>query len=144
MDETRVAIMNDEGTCFMMEGSAHNTYCSLAVKTQEEKKALFNHINSPDKKLGDFVNMEINLKNVYAETCTYINKETGEATPGVRMVLIDADNVAYASSSSGIYNALTKIFQLFGLPSSWKTPLKVRVKQISAGDNKRVYTLELV
>lgn len=141
-DELKV--MNDEGTCFITEGSGQRSYCSLPASTDDEKKYLFNLINSPQEKLGDYVNMEIKIANVYAETCTYTNVETGEAQNGVRIILIDDKGKGYSSSSIGVFTSLTKIFKLFGEPHTWTKPIKAKVKQVNKDSTKRVYTLELV
>lgn len=88
--------------------------------------------------------MEINLKHVYAETIMFIDQETGEGTPGVRMVFIDDKGVSYQAASKGVYSCTQKLFQIFGMPSEWKKPVKIRPKEISKGPNSNVLVFEIV
>lgn len=141
---TNLSITNDAGNMLLVTGSSNNSFCSLNPKTQEDKIKFYNSISAPDKKLGDMINMDIMMRHVYAEECTYSDKQTGEVQPGVRIVIIDDSGASYNTSSIGIYNSLSRIFQIFGTPQTWKSAMKVRVKQITPSDDKRVLTLELV
>lgn len=119
------------------------SYSSLVPKTDEEKSMFFNLINNPTKKLRDAINMEIKLKHVYAETVDFIAEETGDITPGVRMVFISDDNVSYQSASVGIFNCTKKLFSLFGEPSKWKKPITIIPRQVSKGEKKVVLTFDI-
>lgn len=142
-ENTNIEVVNDSGD-MLLSSSGRATFCSMNPKTQKEKIEFYNAISSPEKKLVDMINMEIKIKHVYAEECTYIDKRTGEESPGVRIVIIDDTGKSYSTSSIGIYNSLTRIFKIFGFPQTWKEAMKVRVKQITPSDDKRVITLELV
>lgn len=144
MENTAVAITTDDNKCFLMTGDSHKQYSSLVPQSMEEKKAFYNAINSPTDSLKNYINMELDIRHVYAETCTYVSKETGEATPGVRIVLIGADGKSYNTSSQGVFNCLSKIFAIFGEPATWSEPVRVRVKQLSKEANKNVLLLEMV
>lgn len=135
---------NDNGTCFLLADSSHQQYSSWLPQTMEEKKAFYNAINSPSAPLKNFINMELNIRHVYAETCTYVSKDTGELTPGVRIVLLDGEGNSYNTSSQGVFNCLSKIFAIFGQPNTWTEPVRVRVKQLSKEANKNVLLLEMV
>lgn len=137
-------IQNDNESCFLLTDSSHQQYSSWVPMTKEEKVAFYNAINSPSESLKDFINMELEIKHVYAETCTYISKETGEPMPGVRIVLLSPDGKSYNTSSQGVFNCLSKIFAIFGQPATWTEPVKVRVKQLSKEANKNVLLLEMV
>lgn len=140
--KNEIAKVSDTG-CFLVEGSSKASYSSIAPKTIEEKKAFFNAVNSPVRSLRECINMTINLKHVYAETCEYIDDD-GVVTPGVRMVFIDADGVSYNTSSKGILNGITKIFTIFGMPNTWKSPLPVIIRQKSIAADKNVLIIECV
>lgn len=137
-------IVDDSGKMTLFGGSSQATFSSIVPKTQDEKVAFYNAINAPTAKLGDFINMEIEVANVYAEECEYVNKETGEIVPGVRIILFGPDMKAYSTSSKGVFNCLSKIFTIFGHPSSWEAPIKVRVKQVSPSADRKVLLLEMV
>lgn len=143
-ESTAIVQTDDSGKYEVFGGSAHQTFSSFVPKTFDEQIDFYNMINAPAKKLGDFINMNISIKHVYAEECEYLDKETGELIPGVRIVLIDAQNVSYSTSSKGVFNCLTKIFKIFGHPAVWAAPINVMVKQITPSENRRVLLLEMV
>lgn len=120
------------------------TYCSWNPQTVEEKKAFFNLINSPSKSVGDMVNKEIHLRHVYAETCEFINAETGEATPGIRMVLVDENGESYQTCSKGMYTSISKMLSILGDPAGWDAPVNILIKSIRKGANKNVLVFDLV
>lgn len=134
----------DDGRYQLDFNSAQSTYSSLEPKTQEEKVAFFNAVNSPDKRLKEMVNLEVEVSHIYAETIDFIDKETGEATPGVRIVLISPDGVAYQASSKGVYSSVAKLLKIMGAPSTWKKPVKIRPKEISKGADRNVLVFDLV
>lgn len=138
-----LAIQNDNG-CFMLAGSGMHSYCSLVPKNEEQQINLFNSINSPQKKLKDMINLEISVRHVFAEECEYIDKETGESMPGVRIVLIDENGESYSTSSRGIFNGLSKLFALFGTPEHWKKAVKLKIRQVSVATDKNVLVFDIV
>lgn len=110
-------------------------FSSMAVDTPQQKATLFKAMNNPEKRIGDCINMEIDVKDVFCEVVTCTNKESGEVTQCPRIVLIDKDGVGYQAVSIGIYSALKKVFAVFGTPT-WETPIKIKIVQISKGDRK--------
>lgn len=137
-------ITDDSGTLTLFGGSQKATFSSFVPESLDDKKKFFNAINNTDGKLSDLINMEIVIKDVYAEECEYVNEETGELTPGVRIILFTPDGKGYSTSSKGVFNCLSKIFAIFGHPSTWTEPLKARVKQISPAKDRKILLLELV
>ena len=117
------------------------SFCSMAVTSNEERKALYRAMNNPDKRLKDCINLTINVRDIYVETVELTNPETGELLPNQRIVLIDTDGVSYQCVSVGIFSALKKLIQLFGAPT-WDDGLPVVVKQINKKD-RSMLTLEL-
>lgn len=134
----------DEGNFLLDFSSKRNSFCTFTPTNQEEKIDFYNQVNTPQKRLKEMINMEINLKHVYAETIMFIDQETGEGTPGVRMVFIDDKGVSYQAASKGVYSCTQKLFQIFGMPSEWKKPVKIRPKEISKGPNSNVLVFEIV
>jgi hypothetical protein len=136
----------EENENFIMDLTAPRTvaYSSIDVTkaSDAEKKAYFNAINSSDKRLGDEINNEIDLKNVYVEIVELHDDKTGEMTKAPRIVLIDDKGNGYTCVSTGIFSSLKKIFQVFGMPETWKTPIKLKVKQITKGE-KKILTLAI-
>ena len=115
--------------------TARMQYCTMKAETPEAKAKLYNIMNNPDKRLGDCINMTINAQDLYVEIVDCRNEETGEVSPAPRIVIIDDKGVGYQCVSVGIYSALKKVIQIFGAPT-WKTPVKLEVKQITKGAKK--------
>lgn len=127
----------------MMETVAAQQYMSFNPQTPEEKSMLFNAVQNPDKRLSDIVGETIEIKHVLAEMVELPNEKTGEMNTAPRIVFIDPKGTSYVSVSVGIYNSVRKVFQVFGEPSTWDKPLKVKVKQINKAD-KRILTIEVL
>lgn len=136
-------ITSDSGNSLLVNDSRRQCFSSWTPKTMEERKAYYNAINMPGQKLSECVNMPLKIQHIYAETCDYRDRETGESIPGVRIVILDDKGKSYNTSSIGVYNCLSKIFQIFGTPNQWTAPLSVKVKQIAPEPNKKVLLLEV-
>lgn len=134
---TALAAM-DEDERFIMDLTAERKtqFCSMIPKNEDEEIVLFNAMNNPDKRIGDCINMTINVKHVFCEVVTCVNRETGETNMCPRIVLIDTDGVGYQAVSLGVFSALKKIFAIKGSPTTWKKPVKLQVVQITKGDRK--------
>lgn len=111
-------------------------FCSMKPKNEDEEIILFNAMNNPEKRIGDCINMTIEVKDVYCEVVTCINNDTGEHTLCPRIVLIDKNGIGYQAVSLGVYSALKKVFAVKGEPSTWKKPVKLKVLQITKGERK--------
>lgn len=134
---TALAVM-DEDERFIMDLTAERKtqFCSMVPKNEDEEIVLFNAMNNPEKRIGDCINMTINVKHVFCEVVTCVNRETGETNMCPRIVLIDTDGVGYQAVSLGVFSALKKIFAIKGSPTTWKKPVKLQVVQITKGDRK--------
>lgn len=134
---TALAVM-DEDERFIMDLTAERKtqFCSMIPKNEDEEIVLFNAMNNPEKRIGDCINMTINVKHVFCEVVTCVNRETGETNMCPRIVLIDTDGVGYQAVSLGVFSALKKIFAIKGSPTTWKKPVKLQVVQITKGDRK--------
>lgn len=134
---TALAVM-DEDERFIMDLTAERKtqFCSMIPKNEDEEIVLFNAMNNPEKRIGDCINMTINVKHVFCEVVTCVNRETGETNMCPRIVLIDTDGVGYQAVSLGVFSALKKIFAIKGSPTTWKKPVKLQIIQITKGDRK--------
>ena len=122
--------------------SAQTQFCSMTANTHEEKAAMYNAMNNPNKRLADCINMQIKAKDLYIEVVNCTNEETGEVNACPRIVIIDDKGVSYQAVSIGIYSALKKVIQVFGAPT-WDKPVTLEVKQITKGSRKML-TLNVV
>lgn len=136
--------LTDDGKYSLDFSSAKASYCSLVPKTQEEKINFFNAVNSPTKRLKEMVNLEIEVKDIYAEIINFTNTETSEIVPGVRIVLISPTGESYQTSSKGIFSSLSKLLKIMGEPNTWKKPVKIRPKEVSKGADSNVLIFDLV
>ena len=95
-------------------GGEVQAVCSVDAVDPETKAIVFNAANNPDHKVKDFVNKQIAVKDIYAETIEIANEETGE---------------------------IIKVPRIYGAPT-WEPPLKVVIKQKSVGKGS-MFTLQM-
>lgn len=131
---------NKELTIF--NGANNKVYCSLHVETTEDKKKLFNTLESCDLLLNDCVGQAIAIKDVYVEE-KQVQDDEGNLKTKFRTILFDEVGQTYATGSYGIYNILRKIFSIYGTPDKWTEPLKVEVAKKNIGNGKSSLTLIL-
>lgn len=135
---------NEKNELTLFSGVKQNVYCSKLVKTEEEKKQLFNALETCDALLNDCVGTEIELKDIYVEERQTVDEETGELKTKYRTILFDVNGQTYVTGSYGIYNIIKKIVRIYGLPTEWENPLKVKVAKRPIGNGKQSLTLTLV
>lgn len=135
---------NEKNELTLFSGVKQNVYCSKLVETEEEKKQLFNALETCDALLNDCVGTEIELKDIYVEERQTVDEETGELKTKYRTILFDVNGQTYATGSYGIYNIIKKIVRIYGLPTEWENPLKVKVAKRPIGNGKQSLTLTLV
>lgn len=142
MENTNIAVFNDDGLNLIADLTAPSTsaFCSLIPQTEDEEKILYNATMSPAKRVGDCINETINLRHVFCEIITVTNEETGEVSRVPRTVLIDDNGIGYQCVSTGIFNAIKKLFAVKGMPDTWVKPVTVKVQQISKG-KRQILTL---
>ena len=139
-------VKNEEvkGELTLFSGIKQNVYCSKIAETEKEKKELFNALESCDALLNDCVGQEIEIKDIYVEEKHVVDEESGELKTKFRTILFDVNGQTYATGSYGIYNILKKIVSIYGLPTTWEKPLKVKVAKRPIGNGKSSLTLTLV
>lgn len=126
----------------LFNGNVGNTFCSKVVETDEERKELFNALETCDALLNDCVGQEINIKDIYVEEREIVD-DTGEVKKKYRTILFDANGQTYATGSYGIYNIIKKLIVIYGMPT-WKDGIKVKVAKRPIGNGKTTLTLTLV
>jgi hypothetical protein len=138
------AVYDDDSRFIIDLTSRTTSYCSMKATTAAEKADLYNAMNAPANRLKDCINEVIEIKDVFVEVVHCTNTETGERVPVPRTVLIDSKGAGYQAVSSGIFNALKKLFAIFGEPHTWTAPIKVKIKQISKSATNNILTFEIV
>ena len=134
----------NKGELTLFSGIKQNVYCSKITESEEDKKKLFNALESCDVLLNDCIGQEIEIKDIYVEEKQVVDEATGELKTKFRTILFDKSGQTYATGSYGIYNVLKKIVQIYGLPTNWEKPLKVKVAKRPIGNGKQSLTLTLV
>jgi len=142
-EKNEIVVKNESS---IVSNTMKDTYCSVNPSTIEEKKKLFNAIESCDLLLNDCVGEEINLKNVYIDRKEVCDEATGELRYKYRTILFDENGKTYVTGSYGIYNILMRIFSIYGEPTVWNEPVKVKVakRAMSKDKSKSVLTLVLL
>lgn len=135
---------NQKNELTLFSGITQNVYCSKTAESEKEKKELFNALESCDVLLNDIVGTIIEIKDIYVEEKEVADSETGEVKTKYRTILFDVEGKTYATGSYGIYNVLKKIVGIYGLPTTWEKPLKVKVAKRPIGNGKSSLTLTLV
>lgn len=128
----------------LFTGVQNKVYCSKKAENEKEKKALFNALESCDALLNDCVGQEIEIQDIYVEEKEVVDDETGELKTKFRTIIFDKSGQTYATGSYGIFNVMKKIIQIYGLPETWETPIKVKVAKRPIGNGKQSLTLTLV
>ena len=144
----------------MLRQNVEDTYCSIQPKTIEEKKALYNALETCDNLANNCIGAKFGLKDVYVEKRVRKYDEELE-TPEVdengvvhevgkvektkyRTILFAEDGTTYATGSYGIFNSVSKIIGSFGEPSTWEKPIMVEIAKRPIGDGKSTLTLKLI
>lgn len=135
---------NEKNEITLFSGVKNNIYCSVTANDEESKKQLFNALETCDALLNDCVGQEIAIKDIYVEQREITNDETGEVQPKYRTILFDENGQTYATGSYGIYNVIKKIVSIYGLPTTWENPIKVKVSKRPIGNGKQSLTLTLI
>ena len=134
--------METKNELTLFNGTGNNTYCSKQVKKEEEKKELFNALETCDALLNDCVGQEINIKDVYCEERQVVDEE-GVVKKKYRTILFDVNGQTYATGSYGIFNIMRKLIAIYGMPT-WEEGIKVKVAKRPIGNGKSTLTLTLV
>ena len=147
-------------------------YCSFDPSDMAGKIKLYNAINSPDERLGNVVNVPLNIRDVvickvalskrYNTEDNDGNKrnksrisekrqdntddnpfEDSGNSVGFRVIVIDDEGKSYTATSQGVYNSICIMRNVFGTLHFEPQPLKVMVKSIDTKNGKTL-TLSII
>lgn len=137
--------MENQTNDMMLIGDTQRTfYCSVKAESAEDKKKLFNALESCDKLLNDCEGAEFTMKDIYIEQ--YLDKKDDDDDGKIkyRTIIFADDGTTYVSTSYGIYNVLKKIFGIYGQPKDWNEGIKVKVIKRPIGNGKSTLSLVLL
>lgn len=131
-----LSTISDASALMAADAGNQLIYCSLTADDAASRKKLYNALNGDSQKIGDFIGKQIVVKDVVAETATFVDEESGEVDETVKITLIDVFGVAYVAYSKGIFRSIKRLFGAFGTPDMWEEPITVEVKQVTRGKFK--------
>lgn len=118
-----------------LSADTQSVFCSVQGGTRADRAKVYNAMNNPSHRVGDFINQKILVKDVLCEVIELADEDTGELKQCPRVVLIDENGESYQAVSTGIFNAVKKAIAVFGAPT-WDEPLPVVIKQVTFGKNQ--------
>lgn len=93
--------------------------------------------------LADNLNTPFNVADIVSQTIypdASVDEATGETIqdePYLRITLVGPEGEpSFSASSKGVVNSVTQIFQAYGHPSMWDTPVRVEGRQEGSGTRK--------
>lgn len=99
------------------------------------KAVYFTATNNTQHRIREVIGETIMVKDVYVSTVTIVDDETGEVRQAPRIILIDENGIGYAACSKGVFNSLKNLFQAYGFPPEWESPLPIIPRQVPKGKN---------
>lgn len=134
------------------QGKKYPSICTIQGATAEEQIKIMNAITDCDEDISENIGEELKLTGFFIEEVESENTDelTGEVTTRSfpRTILFTQDGKAYAGGSIGIYNALSNLTRVFGMPQNWKDGvITIKIKQIKKGSGdtqKNINTFKVV
>lgn len=108
-------------------------YMSFNADSMDGKRLQYNAINNPDGRLADIINVPIKVKDVIvarAKMNANDEDDDGRTRYGFRTIIITDDGKSYTATSTGIYNSICTLINVFGT-LHFEEGLPMIVKQVS-------------
>lgn len=113
---------------------------SLAMKSDAEKKKVLRLTQQQGENIGKYIGKRVLITDVIAHPQEFVNKDTGEVTTGVRIILVLKDGKTITCASGGVARSLGMLADVFG-PPSWPDGLAVEIEQVTTGRGYRTFQL---
>lgn len=123
--------MQNELTIY--EAGKHGTmapYTSFEITNEESASQLFKAMNQADEAISDYKNMQITIKDVFVQSATQIDEETGELKDSTKVVIFDEEGKSYGTISKGFYTSMCNVCAIIGEPRTWKSPITITIKEV--------------
>ena len=147
---TNIVPGNPGNVCVFNDPKFGDMFTSFSPEKLEDRKLLYNAINSPDERIANFINTPIKVKDVIVSRVKLANRidpnasgwtEDDSEREGFRVILIDVDGKSYTATSNGIYNSVATMRSVFGT-LHFEEGIDVIIKQIKT-KNGNTLTLAL-
>ena len=123
----------------------NRVYCSFKPKSTEERKKLFNSLESCDIILNDIVGQKITVKDVYIQEYSRTDKETGEKmSNGHRTIIFDDKGKTYVTISNYFFVTMAKLFNSVGTPDTWNEPMVIEITKRETKSGGKALGFKLV
>lgn len=115
----------------------------IDTSTREGKIKLYSALQNAEK-LDEHLNEPLEMVNAVAQAVQVTDDQTGEVSNTVRVIIVTADNKAYAATSPTLAAGLNTMFGIFGTPNVWETPLTIKVIERRSRRGFRFFSIEPV
>ena len=121
-----------------LTGGTGQVVSSVDTKTPEGKLRLFGALQDSEK-IDEHLNEVINLKDVVFQSAQVTDEDTGEVSDVVRTILIDDKGRAFSATSGPLVSSLKTMFSILGDPTSWESPIAIKVSEKKSRRGYRFY-----
>lgn len=115
----------------------------IDTSTREGKIKLYSALQNAEK-LDEHLNESLAMVNAVAQAVQVTDDQTGEVSNTVRVIIVTADNKAYAATSPTLAAGLNTMFGIFGTPNTWTEPLPIKVVERRSRRGFKFFTVEPV
>lgn len=121
-------------------GGGGQTLTSVDVAKPTGKKLVMKAMNACEFKLVDEINKELKITDFVLHKVMLTNRDDGEITEAVRLVLVDDKGRCYECVAATIVNSFRMHVELYGAPP-WHPARKMCVRKKQKGD-RNIYWLD--
>lgn len=115
----------------------------IDTSTREGKIKLYSALQNAEK-LDEHLNEPLAMVNAVAQAVQVTDDQTGEVSNTVRVIIVTADNKAYAATSPTLAAGLNTMFGIFGTPNAWTEPLTIKVIERRSRRGFKFFSIEPV
>lgn len=115
----------------------------IDTSTREGKIKLYSALQNAEK-LDEHLNEPLDMVNAVAQAVQVTDDQTGEVSNTVRVIIVTADNKAYAATSPTLAAGLNTMFGIFGTPNVWGEPLTIKVIERRSRRGFKFFSIEPV
>lgn len=116
---------------------------SFPVETEDDRKMLYNAVQTTEDRISDLINMNINITGVICQPVQIEDDVTGELKDAMRTILFDDEGRSFACASTGMYQAVCALDAIWAPASTWReNPVPAKIRQVDT-KRGRTFTVEL-
>jgi len=105
---------------------------TIPANSFEERVAVLNILGASEP-IKENLNKVIHVTNLIVQPVEMVDQETGQFGEVPRVTIVDKDGKSYHGTSSPLHRALTDILFIMGDPSTWGTPVPVKITMGGSG-----------